>query len=245
MFRLDKIYRTNYLGESVTVEARQQSQNWTYKTEWVPISVLNRQTARTACIIGNGNSRVDFPTGLVLNHMSGVLGRDSMQTYGCNALYRDSEPTFLVATGNEICEELANSGYCDDHIVYANASMVLKYPGKFYLIPQDVPANAGTVATYLACFDGHEKIYLLGFDGWSGDNYHNNVYTDTNAYGPNDTHVSEEMWVRSLSLIMQTYDEVEFIRVMPTDSWRCPTEWKQLPNFTQIDWQSFIMQADL
>jgi hypothetical protein len=168
-----------------------------------------------------------------------------MQTYGCNALYRDHETTFSVANSKDMCEEMVASGYCDNHIVYTNASHLPNYPGKFYLVPQNVIADAGTIATYLACFDGHEKIYLLGFDGWAGDGYNNNVYAGTPGYASTDFTVNDDFWTASMLKVMTTYTEVQFVRVMPTKNWKCASAWKALPNFRQIDYAEFVNEADL
>ena len=53
-----------------------------------------------AFILGNGPSR---PTDIKwLNNLEGV-------TYGCNALYRDWEPDFLVTTDPAMMREIVNS----------------------------------------------------------------------------------------------------------------------------------------
>ena len=55
-----------------------------------------------AFILGNGPSR---PTDIKwLNNLKG-------DTYGCNAIYRDFEPDFLVATDWEMMLEIINSTY--------------------------------------------------------------------------------------------------------------------------------------
>ena len=84
MYRLDKIYRTNYTGENVTTLATYKGGTWEYQAEWVPLAVENKQTSRIATIIGNGKSRANFELNLLLTHKAGVLGARSMQTYGCN-----------------------------------------------------------------------------------------------------------------------------------------------------------------
>jgi hypothetical protein len=245
MFRLDKIYRVNYAGENITTQSRQERMEWHYDTEWVPTAVFNRQRSKVATVIGNGDSRKNFNLNLVVNHVGGPLGSSSMQTYGCNALHRDHETTFTVANSREMCDEMVSSGYCDNHIVYTNSANLPHYPGKFYLVPQNIIADAGTIATYLACFDGHEKIYLLGFDGWAGDGYNNNVYAGTPGYADVNVNLTENFGVASLLRVMQTYSEVEFVRVMPTINWRCPTPWKELSNFRQIDYAKFYIEAGL
>jgi len=242
---LNKIYRANYGGERITTEAAVNQNEWSYKTEWVPTAVANNHISKIATVIGNGLTRKNFPVGLLIKHLSGRLGAKSMQTYGCNAFYRDFEPTFLVAVGNEICHEIAHSGYCDRHIVYANSDKILKYPNKFYLIPQDFVSNAGTIAAYLACFDGHEKIYLLGFDNSSGEYYNNNVYAGTRGYAPADHNYSDDYWIMAMEKIMSLYNEVEFVRVTSTPNYACPSSWRRLSNFRQIHFQSYVIEADI
>ena len=130
-------------------------------------------------------------------------------------------------------------------IVYANSRMVMKYPGKFYLVPQDVIANAGAIATYLACFDGHENVYLLGFDGQRDNNLNNNIYAGTNAYQPEDVHTTSYYHENTMARVMSLYSEVNFVRVTPTKGYACPESWKELPNFRQIDFWEFALEVDL
>lgn len=151
----------------------------------------------------------------------------------------------MVTVGNEITDEIVKSGYCDKHIVYANSDKILAYPGKFYLIPQDFISNAGTIATYLACFDGHEKIYLLSFDNQAGDYYNNNVYAGTNGYADANQNYSDDFWILSMTQIMSMYNEVEFVRVCPTPNYKCPDTWRQLSNFRQISFNEFAIEVDL
>jgi hypothetical protein len=245
MQKLNKIYRANYGGERITTEAAFQGSEWLYKTEWVPTKVANNHLSKIATIVGNGSSRQTFPIKLLMTHLAGRLGAKSMQTYACNAAYRDIDPTFLIAVGNDICDEIANSGYCDRNIVYANSDKILKYPNQFYLIPQDFVSNAGSVATYLACFDGHEKVYLLGFDNGAGEYYNNNMYAGTNGYADINQNYSDDYWIMSMNQIMSLYSEVEFVRVCPTPEYECPPTWLKLPNFRQISFNQYIIEADL
>lgn len=245
MQKLNKIYRTNYNGERVTTQANFVQSGWLYETEWVPTAVANNHISKIAAVIGNGSSRKNFPIKLLMTHLAGRLGGKSLQTYACNAAYRDMRPTFLVAVGHEICSEIANSGFCQQNIVYANSDKVFKYSNSFYLIPQDYVSNAGTVATYLACFDGHEKIYLLGFDNSAGEYYNNNVYAGTAAYADIRHNYSDDYWIQSMRQVMSLYTEVQFIRVTTTPNYHCPASWLKLPNFSQIDYNAFSIEADL
>jgi hypothetical protein len=245
MQKLQKIYRTNYGGERITTEAALRGSEWLYKTEWVPTAVANNQISKIATVVGNGSSRENFPTKIIFSHLAGRLGAKSMQTYGCNAIYRDFNPTFLIAVGDEMCQEVANSGYCDRNIVYANSDKILQYPNKFYLIPQDFISNAGTIATYLACFDGHERVYLLGFDNSAGEYYNNNIYAGTNCYAPANHNYSDDYWIMAMEHVMSLYSEVEFVRVTSTPNYLCPPSWRRLENFRQISFNEYVIEADL
>lgn len=245
MQKIKKIYRSNYQGEEIILNANYKDGEWLYDCEYIPNSVTNTQITNQACIIGNGYSREGFEMFLLTDHKGGLGGNKALQLYGCNALHRDVAPQFLVATTDAMCQEIIASGYYSDHIVYTTSQFVLRYPGYFYLIPQDPHWNAGTIATYLACFDGHTKIYLLGFDNSAGENLNNNIYAGTSNYEAKDHNYDDSYWVKSMAAVMRLYSDVEFVRVMPTPNWRIPDEWRALQNFRQIDTKRFVFEADL
>lgn len=245
MQQLKKLYRKDYTGEEILLNTVYRNSVWEYEYETVPNRVTNIQISNAACIIGNGESRKDFRLDWHLKNHRSAGGRRNLQTYGCNALYRDFEPTFLVATGEQIIKELVDSHYPLNHIVYANSKSLLQHPGYFYLIPQDLYYNAGALATYLACFDGHKTVFLLGFDNGAGANINNNIYAGTNCYQPADYNWDDTYFIKVMELIMKTYDDVQFYRVMPNKEWRQPSEWLALPNYQQINFTEWSYMADL
>ena len=248
MKQINKIYRANYIGENVVTDLVHQNSAWTVAKEWIPNSVINNQISNKACVIGNGISRKDFNLKAVIGHYGGLLGREKLQTYGCNALYRDHTPDFLVVSGedNGIVAEVARSGYADSNVVYASAPHIQSHPGKFYLIPQDPAWNSGSVATYLAAFDGHTTIYLLGFDGQdtAGSNY--NMYAGSIGYQNSTNAQADPLFLdTSMKIIFDTYPNVDFVRVMPQKSYSIPEQWKFCTNLRQISFREFILEADL
>jgi hypothetical protein len=245
MQKLKQLYRSNYSGEGVIKSLTYENQTWTPEVEHVPNSVFNTHTTTQAAVIGNGESRLQFNLNLVLNHYAGLGGANSLQTYGCNALYRDYNPDFLIAVGKEIIHEIDLSGYADRNIVYVNADYLLDYPGKFYLIPQNLYFDAGAIAAYMAAFDGHKKIFLLGFDSYDAKGPVNNVYKNTPGYLTSDVHQDSTFFTRSLHAVMRCYSDVEFVRVMPTNTWWKADEHDALPNFRQINYNEFVLEADV
>lgn len=249
MQQLKQIYRSNYAGENIITELNIAGGEWTPSTDYVENRVTNIHSTNQAVAIGNGESRLAFDLKFVANHKGGLFAENRLQTYGCNALYRDFAPDFLIATGDEIVNEIASSGYTANKIVYTNASDVLAHPGKFYLLPQNPYYDSGSLAVYMACFDGHKKVFLLGFDQYDENDKQqsivNNVYKNTRGY-PTDPEIQDSNFLtRSLREVMKVYNDVEFVRVMPLNTYWVPEALRPLPNFRQIDYREFVIEADI
>ena len=248
MKQIKKIYRSNYTGEDVVTDIELKDTQWLITKEFIPNSVFNNQISNQACVIGNGISRKGFNISTVFNQFGGLLARQKLQTYGCNALYREYVPDFLVVTGDDagIVTEVAESGYCEDSVVYASAPHIQYHPGKFYLIPQDPGWNSGSIATYLACFDAHKTVYLVGFDGQDTDGINYNVYAGTPNY-QNATNAQADPAFFDLTMkhIFDVYSDVDFVRVMPSKYASMPESWKYCTNLRQISFREFVLEADL
>lgn len=246
MQQLKQLYRSNYAGENVVTSLTMSNSDWVPQLEYVPNTITNTFVTSQAVAIGNGRSRLDFDLSLIANHKGGVLASDKLQSYGCNGLYRDFTPDFLIAIGS-IVDEIAASNYVPANIVYTLAEGVLKYPGKFHLIPQNIHIDAGALAAYMAAFDGHKKVFLLGYDHYHMDapGNINTVYSDTDHYPSSDDSSNGESFALTLSTVMRTYSNVEFVRVMPTSAaWHHP-KFGPLANFRQISYQDFVYEADI
>ena len=245
MQKLKQIYRSGYGGENVVTSLTYENADWTPVTEFAPNSVFNTHSTTQAIAIGNGESRLGFDLKHIANHKAGIGGADRLQSYGCNALYRDFTPDFLIAVGKDIIEELSTKDYLSNNIVYVHGEHILGYPGKFYLIPQNVSYDAGSLAVYMACFDGHKKVFMLGYDGYDVAGPVNNVYKDTNAYLAATDQQHGQIWIKALKNVMLTYGDVEFVRVMPEASYWCPSDFDSLANFRQIGFRDFVLEADI
>lgn len=252
MLNIKKLFRSNYQGEEVHRDLVWENNQWNFAGEYVPNNIINNQISNRAVILGNGPSRLQLqPLADILpilkRHKGGLLAEGAVQTYGCNAIFRDFDPDFLIVTGEDIVAEIVKIGYWFRHIVYSTHDAVLTYPGKFYLVPQNPLWDAGAIAAYMACFDGHKKIYLLGFDGHPNENTIGdaNVYVNTPGYPKSTDLHTGEFFIRSMLNVMSTYDDVDFIRVMPTKNWYIPEPWRYLPNFTQITFRDFTFEVDL
>jgi hypothetical protein len=245
MLKLNKLYRKFYSGENVVVERNYTNGVWHDTTEFVPNAVTNTQISNQAVILGNGPSRLDFNLNYIKNHRGGLLANRALQSYGCNALYRDFTPDFLIARGNSIIKEIADSGYTDDNIVYTDAIHTLEYPNKFYLTPHDPYADAGTTAAYIAAFDGHKNIYLLGFDGQDTPGHNYNVYAGTAGYEAVTGEARTYAWRQNFRQLAQVYNDVMFSFVFKESTRLMPTEFRDLLNVEIINYNKFALAVDL
>jgi len=168
---------------------------------WMPRTVFNDPAGKDAYIIGNGKSRKEFD-----------LTTLPADTYGCNALYRDFTPNFLVVVDRFMYKEIIDSGYAENNVVYTNHNCMTKMGGKSHLIPANPHRGAGPSAAHIAIHDGHTKLYLLGFD-CGVDDADNNVYVDTVNYNNSSTVVHVTVWDTQMAQLMNAYPGVEFVYV--------------------------------
>jgi hypothetical protein len=123
----------------------------------------------TAFVLGNGISR----QGISLLQLQS-LGK----IYGCNGLHREFTPEVLVATDRPIATAIQESGYAKTNRFYTRKPLpdlgAKQVPGEYYGF------SSGPIAVSLAARDGHDRVFLLGFDlGPTKENRFNNLYAGT------------------------------------------------------------------
>jgi hypothetical protein len=245
MLKIQKLYRKDYTGEDIVASNTLEGGSWKTVTEHVPNNVINNQISNRAVVFGNGLHRQNFNPGWVINRRSGLLAATTLQSYACNAFYRDYTPDFLVVTSRDIAKEIVRTPYINENIVYTRVDITLEFPKKFYLIPHDLYADAGTAAIYLACFDGHKRVYLVGFDGQDTVDFNYNIYAGTNGYGAANSEVDSAKWAKAQKAVFDTYTDVDFVHVSESGSQRLPVSWKYCPNLRQISHRDMVIEADL
>ena len=143
-----------------------------------------------AYIIGNGPSRKGFN----LNSL-----KATGQTYGCNALYRDFIPDYIFSVDTKMTIKMCNDKVYEKCIHYAPALEVNRPHGKdkLHLTPNNPHWISGNQAFWTAAVHGHKNIYLIGFDFRQyGKNQLNNIYQDTENYGPRHDNDIFEGWLK-------------------------------------------------
>ncbi len=176
-----------YVGETVNTVLRIKNNKKTQETEWYPDKVKAVPRGNAYCI-GNGPSRKNFD----LNRL-----RESGQTYGCNALYRDFIPDFIFSVDSKITTEMCENEVGRKTIHYAPAIEVHRHKEMVHLIPDNPHWISGNAAFWTAARHGHKNIYLLGFDFREyGKDQYNNIYQDTNNYGERHNDQIFEGWLK-------------------------------------------------
>ena len=162
-----------------------------------------------AFVLGNGRSRMGLDLDLMTRY--GPI-------YACNAIYREYRPAVLVATDRPIAEAIQHSGYSAQYRFHTRKPI----PG---LGAQPVPHqyhgySSGPLAVSLAALDGHDPIYLVGFDlgGLPGELF-NNVYADTEFYKKSSARPTYTgNWVRQICALSKDFPGVRLLRVMGESS---------------------------
>ena len=237
-----KRYRTDYTGEYLIYNVSLTDGSYEEHREWIPNNIDNNSHYGTAVVLGNGTGRNSVALNKIKNHRTGIGGVNRMQSYGCNALHRDFAPDFLITTNTKIIEEINEKQISDNTMILTSGINMLHYPGKFHMLPYSISMNTGALATYMACFDGHKKVYLLGFDNQTGER-NNNVYANTPNYDSEEIKVSSGKWELSMLQVFRTFPEVTFTRVEPRGE--NPKYWKSCLNYRTVTARQFALEVDL
>jgi hypothetical protein len=252
---LQKLYRKDITTETVNLVGLYTKDSWRYQTEDIEIPQF-QTLSNKAVVIGNGVTANQFDLTKILPYRQitpwgqatdwiDKRSRRSFFTYGCNAIYRNFKLDFIACTGDGIIKEIAETGLDKPGMIYTNTKYLEQYPGEFNFLPQNPDFNSGAMAAYMAAFDGHQKIFMLGFDGIDTANNNYNMFAGTSNYPALDFPINEDYWVRSLKTVMSVYSDTEFIRVCSTKKFRTPDAWKDCLNFRQIDFRQFVFEADI
>lgn len=171
-------------------------------------------------IIGNGESRKQFD-------LSSLRGKGPI--FGCNALYRDFDPDYLVSLDRPMVDEITQT-FGTDKLITTKLAMPLQKakqdnPGSLkrdrlallnneVITSLEVPCfNSGMFATYVACkmYPYLTDVYLLGFD------FHNeesNIYHNTPNYNQSLVRFHSDQW----KAIFSFFSSNNFTRVGDSNS---------------------------
>jgi len=216
-------YRTDYAGEFVVLETRWSSNKKQQSREFVANPIENHHISGRAACIGSTTDRVRFDFRILQKHRGGLLGSKKLQNYGTGQIAEEMRLDFAVETQVDKLQQMIDNKYCDNNIVYTSARNCINSPGNFYLIPYNPKFLDLATAVYLAAFDGHKEIFLLGYN--------------------RDTPVDRSDWYLQIQTILKAYTGTKFYFV--GESTNMYSEWLECANAETMTYRQFISYCDV
>ena len=215
-------YRKDYTGEFIITNTLWAGGKKRTQREWVANPIENHHiSGRAVCIGSIFTDEFDFR--ILPRHRGGLLGTKKLQTYGTGDIAKHIRLDFAIEKDDAILQDLINQEYYKNNIIYTSPRNVLKHPGVFYTIPYNPPVIKQNVLPYLAAFDGHKEIFLLG--------YHE------------DAELGHIDWKLQLEKVIGAYSSTQFYHIGYTP--QTPDSWKGYNNLTQMTYREFIHYADI
>ena len=185
----------------------------------------------TAFVLGNGTSRLKVnPRDL---RGQGVI-------YGCNALYREFDPDYLVAVDVKMVNEIIASGYHVQNQVWTNPNKGVSTKNGVNFFSPHKGWSSGPTALWFACTHGYKEIYILGFDYQGHSGKFNNVYADTYNYKKSgDSATFFGNWLSQTERTIKEYSKIKFYRVIES-GWFIPDKLLTLGNLQHMTYDDFL-----
>ena len=192
--------------------------------------------SKIAFVLGNGTSRKSI-------NLENLKSKGTV--YGCNAIYREFEPDYLIAVDTKMILEINKSGFQHNHQVWTNKNKAYaQFTGFNYFNPSK-GWSSGPTALNLASDHNNNDLYILGFDYVGLDDKVNNIYSGT----PNYKKVSDRAtfhgnWLKQTLIVCQKNTNKRYIRVLGDNPF-IPKEFSVLNNLSHITVEEFKKTFDI
>jgi hypothetical protein len=216
-------YRTDYAGEFVITETRWAGGRKNETREWIVNPIENHHISGRAACIGTDIDHWRFDYTRLARHRGGLLGSKKLQTYGTGIIAQEMRLDFTVETHPERLTQILEKEYQVANVVYTSPRNCIAYPGEFYLIPHKPNIIDLAQLIYLAAFDGHREIFLLGYN--------------------DEVPAEHKDWVVQIAQIFQCYTGVKFFLV--GESTRMFDAWLECANVQPMPYRDFIGYCDI
>jgi len=185
---------------------------------------------KAAFVLGNGTSRKDIS-------LENLKTKGSI--YGCNALYREFEPDYLIAVDTKMILEINKAGYQHSHEVWTNPNRAYHQMTGFKFFNPSKGWSSGPTALWLASTHSAQDIYILGFDYQGIDDKINNLYADTPNYKKSHERATYHgNWLNQTVITCQKFSQKRYIRVLGDNPY-IPKEFSKLDNLSHITVEEF------
>ena len=161
---------------------------------------------KTAFVLGNGTSRSSIELPQLKDH--GVV-------YGCNALFREFTPDYLVAVDTKMVLEINKTDYQRTNHVWTNPNRAYNSLVGFNYFQPSKGWSSGPTALWLASTHDTQYIYIVGFDYQGTNDKINNIYADTSNYKKSsDKATFHGNWLKQTMITCQKFPQKRYIRVL-------------------------------
>ena len=185
---------------------------------------------KTAFVLGNGTSRKSI-------NLEQLKTKGTV--YGCNALYREIDPDFLVAVDVKMILEINQAGYQHSHSVWTNRNRAYDKMNGFNFFNPSKGWSSGPTALHLASEHQNNVIYIIGFDYQGIEDKINNIYADTPNYKKShDRATFYGNWLKQTCITCQKFSEKRYIRVLGENVF-IPKEFEKITNLDHISIEEF------
>jgi hypothetical protein len=216
-------YRRDYSGEYVVINTDIRRGIKHQRREWIPNPIINQHISGRAAVIGSAVDRDDFDYTRLQRHRGGLQGSKKLQTYSTGSIWRDMRLDFYCGTDRQEITQLAATHYQDSTTCYTTARFCLMWPGSFFMVPFQPSICDLASAIYLAAFDGHEEIFLLGYNA--------------------DTPAGTRRWQQDIHDVIAAYSTHRFVFVGVASN--MPDLWRNLENVETWNYRKFVTQCDV
>lgn len=221
-------YRRDYPGEFVILNTVWEAGKRAEQREWIPNPIENQHiSGRAVCIGSRDSMQSSYPLGInykiLQKHRGGLLGTLKLQTYGIGIIAEEMRLDFTVELDSEQLKTLIDSKYYEDNVVYTSARNCIDNPGDFYLIPQNPRLLQPALPVYLAAFDGHQEVFLIG--------YSKQMIFD------------HPRWFDDVCEVFKSYTGVKFWLVGEPSI--MPDLWLECSNVDTMSFKDFVSYADV
>ena len=185
---------------------------------------------KIAFVLGNGTSRKSI-------NLKQLKSKGT--TYGCNALYREFEPDYLVAVDTKMILEINKAKYQHGHQVWTNPNRAYHQMTGFNFFNPSKGWSSGPSALHLASGHNNNEIYILGFDYTGIGDKVNNIYADTPNYKKShDKATYHGNWLKQTCITCQKFSQKRYIRVLGENAF-IPKEFSKIDNLSHITVEEF------
>ena len=220
---MQALYRKDYAGEFVVVETRFAGGKKEQTREWIANPIQNQHLSAGAACISSCIDRDPFNYRVLENHRGGILGSKKLQTYGTGPIAQTMRLDFTVDLNFDNLRPLVENKYTETNVVYTTARNCIRNPGEFYLVPNAPQLCIEALPLYLAAFDQHQDVYLLGYN--------------------KDMDFTRSDSIQQVAEVMRSYPSTRF--TMIGNRLNMPGEWLSCSNTRNYSYQEFVLQCDV